>query len=154
MRNKDYFRKFSFLVERYPIEIFTFEILIAIIVQPSLKTAVFLFGGVAITAVFSEGLKIFFKEKRPKEALERNFYKRTFKLNRRSFPSSHSAVAVFFPTVFFGTVLFIPFLLFAFMIMYSRIYIKSHHPKDVIAGAAIGVFAGLVLMELMPHLRI
>ncbi len=153
MRSK-YFRKFSFIVERYPIEVFTFEILIGLLIEPGLKMAVFLFAGVIFTAVFSEGLKIFFKEKRPEEALKRKFYAKTFALNRRSFPSSHSAVAIFFPTIFFGTALFAPFLLFALVVMYSRVYINSHRPRDILGGALIGIFIGVLSLQIIQNLRI
>ena len=150
----DVFKTFSLLIERYPIEIFTFEILIGVLIEPTLKMAVLLFTGVVVAAVFSEGLKMFFKGKRPEEALKRNFYKRTFRMNKRHFPSSHSAVAMFFPTVFFGNVLFIPFLLFAAIVMYSRLYIKSHYPRDIIVGAAIGVLIGIFFMQLAQNLKI
>lgn len=154
MKNNDYFAKFSILVERYPIEIFTFELLIAIILNPSVRIAALLFSGVTVTAVFSEGLKLFFKEKRPEEALKRNFYKRTFRLNRRSFPSSHSAIAAFFFTAFYNTVLFWPFLVFGVLVMYSRLYIKSHYKRDVIAGAVIGIVMGIAFLWITAHLRI
>lgn len=154
MKNNDYFAKFSILVERYPIEIFTFELLIAIILNPSVRIAALLFSGVTVTAVFSEGLKLFFKEKRPEEALKRNFYKRTFRLNRRSFPSSHSAIAAFFFTAFYNTVLFWPFLVFGVLVMYSRLYIKSHYKRDVIAGAVIGIAMGIAFLWITAHLRI
>ena len=150
----NYFEKFSFLVERYPIEIFTFEILIGILIEPTLKTAVFLFGGVIVTAIIANGLKVFFHEKRPEASLKRKFYKNTFRLNRRSFPSGHSAVAAFCPTVFFGSVLFIPFLIFAVIVMYSRVYIKSHYPRDIIGGAVIGVILGFLFLHLPSILRI
>ncbi|MCL4398534.1 MAG: phosphatase PAP2 family protein [Candidatus Parvarchaeota archaeon] len=154
MRNNDYFGRFSILVENYPIEIFTFEMLIGIILDPSLKMAVLLFSGVTATAVFSEGLKLVFREKRPEEALRRNFYKRTFRLNRRSFPSSHSAIAAFFFTAFYNTALFWPFLIFGILVMYSRLYIKSHYKKDVIAGAIIGILTGIAFLWVTAHLRI
>ena len=154
MKKNDRFAGFSILVERYPIEIFTFEMLIAIILNPSVKIAALLFSSVVVTAVFSEGMKIFFKEKRPEEALKRDFYKKHFKLNRRSFPSSHSAIAAFFFTAFFGTVLFLPFLVFGILVMYSRLYIRSHYPKDIIAGAIIGMFIGSVFIWLTTHSRI
>ncbi len=154
MRNNDYFGRFSILVENYPIEIFTFEMLIGIILDPSLKMAVLLFSGVTATAVFSEGLKLVFREKRPEEALRRNFYKRTFRLNRRSFPSSHSAIAAFFFTAFYNTTLFWPFLIFGILVMYSRLYIKSHYKKDVIAGAIIGILTGIAFLWVTAHLRI
>ena len=154
MKRSDYFARFSIFVERYPIEIFTFEILIAIVLNPSIRIAALIFSGVIATAVFSEGLKFFFKEKRPEEALKRNFYKRTFRLNRRSFPSSHSAISAFFFTAFYNTVLFWPFLVFGILVMYSRLYIKSHYKKDVIAGAAIGVFMGIAFLWLTANLKI
>ena len=154
MKNSDYFARFSIFIERYPIEIFTFEMLIAIILNPSLRVAALIFSGVIATAVFSEGLKLFFKEKRPEEALRRNFYKRTFRLNRRSFPSSHSAIAAFFFTAFYNTVLFWPFLVFGVIVMYSRLYIKSHYKKDVVAGVVIGIFIGIAFLWLTANLKI
>ena len=154
MKNNDYFARFSIFVERYPIEIFTFELLIGIILNPYARVAALLFSGVAATAVFSEGLKLFFKEKRPEEALKRDFYKKTFGLNRRSFPSSHSAIAAFFFTAFYNTILFWPFLIFGVTVMYSRLYIKSHYKKDVIVGALIGIFMGIAFLWITAHLRI
>ena len=154
MKNKDYFARFSIFIERYPIEIFTFELLIGIILNPYARVAALLFSGVAATAVFSEGLKLFFKEKRPEEALKRDFYKKTFGLNRRSFPSSHSAIAAFFFTAFYNTILFWPFLVFGVTVMYSRLYIKSHYKKDVIAGALIGIVMGIAFLWITAHLRI
>lgn len=139
------------MVERYPLEMFTFEILIGLVIAPSFRLTAFLLAGACLTAVLSEGLKLFFREKRPEEALKRNFYRRTFRLNRRSFPSSHSAIAAFFPAFFYGSVLFVPFLAFSVAVMYSRIYIKSHYPRDVAAGAVIGASAGLASAWLMMH---
>jgi membrane-associated phospholipid phosphatase len=154
MKNDGYFRRFSILVERYPIEIFTFEMLIAIVLNPSIRIASLIFLGVIVTATFSEGIKIFFKEKRPSEALKRNFYKRTFRLNKRSFPSSHSAISAFFFTAFFSTLLFWPFFIFGILVMYSRLYLKSHYPRDVIAGAIIGIVTGISFIWLTTNLRI
>ncbi len=154
MGNENLFTKFSILIEKYPIEVFTFEILIALLLNPSAKTAIFLFGGVIFTGLFAGGIKLFFREKRPEEALKREFYKKNLKLNRRSFPSDHSAVAMFFPTVFYGTILFVPFLIFAVIVMYSRIYIKSHYLRDVLAGALIGIFIGLISTGIMERIKI
>jgi PAP2 superfamily. len=154
MKNSNYFTAFSIFVERYPIEIFTFEMLIAIILNPTIRIAILIFSGMIVTAVLSEGLKFLFKEKRPEEALRRNFYKRTFRLNRRSFPSSHSAIAAFFFTAFYNTILFWPFLVFGIIVMYSRLYIKSHYKKDVVAGAAIGIFMGITFLWLTANLKI
>jgi membrane-associated phospholipid phosphatase len=154
MKNSNYFTAFSIFVERYPIEIFTFEMLIAIILNPTIRIAILIFSGMIVTAVLSEGLKFLFKEKRPEEALRRNFYKRTFRLNRRSFPSSHSAIAAFFFTAFYNTILFWPFLVFGIIVMYSRLYIKSHYKKDVVAGAAIGIFMGIAFLWLTANLKI
>lgn len=145
---KDYFRKFSFLVEYYPIELFTLEMLAIILIRPELKLLVFLVLGLGFTIGVSEGIKLFTMERRPKTALERKFYRNTFKLNRRSFPSTHSASVSFFAFLLWGTPLFIPLFIFALIVMYSRLYIKSHYPRDIIVGALIGAVIGYAISAL------
>jgi len=56
--------------------------------------------------------------------------------------------------LFFSSILFIPFLIFGIVVMYSRIYIKSHYLRDIIAGALIGVVIGIVFIWLNANLRI
>ncbi|MDP8012578.1 MAG: phosphatase PAP2 family protein [Nanoarchaeota archaeon] len=139
------FSKFSFLIEKYPVEVFLLEILAITTVMDSLRIALFLILGGAVAGGLSESAKALFKEKRPEAATKRSFYRKTFRLNRRSFPSSHSAIAIFFPTFLFGTELFFPLLAIGILIAYSRIYIKSHYLTDVLAGALIGVIVGTIL---------
>ncbi len=145
-----YFRRFSFLVEDYPIELFVFESLAIVLVMPSLRLLVLLVVGFAFTIAVSESVKLISKERRPKTALERKFYRNTFRLNRRSFPSAHSAGAMFFPFLFVGDYyVFVPLFVFAVVVMYSRLYIKSHYPRDVVVGAVIGAVIGYAVTALL-----
>lgn len=145
MKFSKLFRKFSILVERYPVELFTFETIVIILFVPSIKLMLLLFSGSIFTGIFAELMKFFFKENRPKPALERKFYKQTFRLDKRSFPSAHSAVSMFFPAMLLGNIMLIPTLVFAVIVMYSRIYIKSHHPIDILGGAVIGFLIGFLI---------
>lgn len=94
-----------------------------------------------------------------------NFYEiypRTFEswMNDKaySFPSGHAQTS-FFAAVIFSFIIFntssakykylsvIP-LIWAVLVSLSRVIIGFHYPSDVIAGACIGLFSGLVLVNL------
>lgn len=145
MTPKSLFTKMSVAIEKYPVEVFSAEILVIFLVTFSLRLTLLSIIGGAVSGIVAEGMKILFRESRPKEAMERRFYARTFRLNRRSFPSSHAAVSAFFPVLSFGTAAFIPILVIGIIVSYSRIYIKSHYPLDVIAGVTIGAIFGIIL---------
>jgi undecaprenyl-diphosphatase len=65
-----------------------------------------------------------------------------------SFPSDHAAAAVAISIVLcaFHRRLGIAALLFAVLTAYARVYVGDHYPGDVLAGALIGLLAGLVLV--------
>ncbi len=142
---KNLFKRLAIIIEKYPIELFILEIVSIMLFIHSIKLLLLLLSGSTLTGLLAEFMKFFFKESRPRPALERNFYKQTFRLNKRSFPSAHSAIAAFFPALLIGNIMFLPTLLFAIIIDYSRVYIKSHYPIDVIGGSLIGVLIGILI---------
>jgi undecaprenyl-diphosphatase len=71
-----------------------------------------------------------------------------------SFPSAHSAntfAAAAVSTVFFrrwGWLLFLP----ALLVSYSRVYVGSHWPLDVLVSALLGIGIGLLVVVLVEAL--
>jgi len=77
-------------------------------------------------------------------------YKNT-RSSKKSFPSNHSA-NIFF--IYFILSILYPsknkyFLFIAIMIGISRIYVGVHYPFDVISGAGIGLFIGLIIQKIL-----
>jgi undecaprenyl-diphosphatase len=66
-----------------------------------------------------------------------------------SFPSGHTALA-FSTSVIYGNSyhkLWIPLLLYSTLVGFSRIYEGEHYPADVLAGTALGVSVGLLVVK-------
>jgi undecaprenyl-diphosphatase len=143
---ENWFWRLSLLIEKYYIETFTLEILVIISVAPTLRLLERIAIGVVLTLLVVETLKFIFKEKRPKAALKRKFYKNKFSVDLQSFPSAHAAIAMTLATISFGSPIFIPIFIFGVIVAYSRVYIKSHYPHDVIAGGLIGFLLGYALL--------
>lgn len=136
------FWQFSLLVEKYYLETFTLEALVILTLLPSLRLIEELLVAAVIAISISEGLKLLVREKRPKNAPERKIQRRIFRLNLRSFPSTHSAVALTFAGVLLNSIIFFPVLAFGILVAYTRVYIKSHYWHDIIAGGIIGFLVG------------
>ncbi len=93
-------------------------------------------------------LKAVFKRPRPggMKPAKGNFWER---LGRHSFPSSHAAnnfsvavmVARWYPPATF------PLFLWASLVTFSRICLKSHYPLDVLGGALTGILWGLLILR-------
>ena len=71
-----------------------------------------------------------------------------------SFPSGHAAVAFACATVLAGLV---PrgraaFFALAAAIAWSRVYVGVHYPLDVLAGAALGIALGYLVLRALPRL--
>lgn len=72
-----------------------------------------------------------------------------------AFPSGHAAQS-FFTAYFLSQILglaAVTWLLFlaAAFISFTRIYVGAHFPRDIIAGALIGLVFGFVLVRLLPY---
>ena len=67
-----------------------------------------------------------------------------------SFPSSHAAnisvTAVIFSHFFPKAKIYL--IILAVSVSFSRIYVGVHYPSDVIAGAGIGVIAGILIIKI------
>jgi undecaprenyl-diphosphatase len=70
-----------------------------------------------------------------------------------SFPSGHSASAFAFATAVSGELpRLAPALVpLAGAVAYSRVHTGVHYPSDVVAGAAIGVACGLLVLRVAPR---
>lgn len=106
----------------------------------------------AIAGAIAEGLKLLIRRERPSE-LEIYIFKawsdQTWSTKDLGLPSSHAAVA------FAGSVaisllyqkLKVPAMVMAFGCAYTRVASGSHFPSDVVAGAAVGLITGLVVVR-------
>ncbi len=146
---RKYFESLSLFIERYYIETFVFESLIFVLLFPSLRQLGLLIFSLASVTIISEGIKILVREKRPRTAMERRYFRNGPTINKRSFPSTHSAVSMVFVGLLMGNYLAIPFFIFALIIMYSRLYLRSHYLRDIIAGGALGFVVGYAAMTLI-----
>ena len=68
-----------------------------------------------------------------------------------SFPSRHAYSAFFIATVFFGFSPLVSYLLFPAAILLSALRVMAgiHYPRDVVAGAFLGVTAAILLLILL-----
>ncbi len=75
----------------------------------------------------------------------------------RSFPSGHTSQAFFVMSLFtrdFHLVPWAVFLLYAIaaLVGVTRMYVGAHYPRDVIAGAMLGVVWGILILLIDPYL--
>ncbi len=140
---KNYLRMFYLLIEEYSIEMFIFEALVLILVFRSFTSIKYIITAIPASIFVSEAMKLVINAHRPTAAMDRSYFRKNkTRLIRRSFPSTHSAVVVAFAAIFYATPAFIPLLIFAVIVMHSRIYLKAHYLRDIIAGGALGYLIG------------
>jgi membrane-associated phospholipid phosphatase len=108
-----------------------------------------LFGLVLALTISSTIRLIYFKD-RPQKRKFNNFLTRIY---ASSFPSLHTTLIFFLAfTLFsyFDDIIFRIFILFlAFLVSYSRIYLKKHDWKDVFGGIVLSVIVFLIVNMLI-----
>ncbi len=75
----------------------------------------------------------------------------------RSFPSGHTAQAFFVASLFIHHFQFVPWVdvalyLVAALVGVTRMYVGAHYPRDVIAGALLGLIWGIMAVLIDPYL--
>ncbi len=100
-------------------------------------------------SVLVNGLvKLGFRRQRPENTEARPLPLRVPRTS--SFPSGHASAAFFAATLLSkGPTGFIYYVL-ATVIASSRVYVKIHHPSDVVAGAVLGAVLGTVVKRFVP----
>lgn len=104
----------------------------------------------AVQAVFvNGGVKSMFRRKRPVPQFDRPYHLRIPRTT--SFPSGHATAS------FTGAILLsegTPWAWFlfplAFLIAFSRVYVRIHHASDVIGGIIVGSIVGVAIRMVFP----
>lgn len=114
---------------------------------------------IVITDRFTSGfMKPFFERYRPCHDPEINYLLTSLKHcgGLYGFASSHAANTfglAFFFYIREKSTLGIALLIWASIVSYSRIYLGSHYPGDVVAGALVGLLAAWLIHFLLTYLQ-
>ena len=128
---------------------FFFFILLILVTLILEKTNLFrdLILGFVITITVVILIRLFYFKNRPKRMDYKNWIE---KLEASSFPSLHSARAIFLTLIlirfFNNNYLTIILILTAILVIYSRIYLKKHDWIDVVGGIILGIVTYLIIM--------
>ncbi len=92
---------------------------------------------------------------RPRPFVENNVNLLLTHTNTSSFPSGHATLCFTISTIiyFYNKKAGIGFLVASFLISISRVFCGIHWPSDIIAGAAIGIFSGWLIMKILAQHR-
>lgn len=105
-------------------------------------------GGILIYAAAWIIRALFFKNRPVKLSYSNSFEK----LDAAAFPSLHASrtgfLLLFFINYFANSAITVILILLALSILYSRVYLKKHDWKDVIAGAVLGVLCFAIVIYL------
>jgi len=111
------------------------------------KAAANLFFAYAIALVVIVGIRSLYFKERPNKKKYHNIFQ---KLTYSSFPSAHAAksviMAYFFSITFPNIYIILLVWALAFLVSYSRIYLKYHFVIDVVVGALLGLAVSLILL--------
>lgn len=100
-------------------------------------------------------LKVFFGRQRPFAILE-NTHVLEMEHYTFSFPSGHTTVAFAFATVLAVKIprVRIPVLVIAVLIGFSRIYVGTHYPSDVVAGMFLGCSVSAIILFIEKKIKV
>lgn len=110
-----------------------------------------------IAGILSRGITEFirFLWARPRPFVENHVNLLINNINSQSFPSGHASFFFGLSTVVFlynkkiGSLFFIA----SFLISMARVYCGIHWPADILAGALVGIFSGVLLMKIPRRSR-
>ena len=134
--------------------IFLIAIVILLLLIKKTKAGIALLIAFLSSGLMAQLLKRFFQQPRPQLYFQENafnylhYVKGVTLYNSNSFPSGHTttafATAAVLVLVFKKNKIAIPCLILACLVGYSRIYLAQHFLQDVIMGAIIGTFFGVL----------
>ena len=106
-----------------------------------------LFFGLIFSLAITVVIRLFYFKNRPSKQTYHNLIE---KIDASSFPSWHSARAVFlcllFVNYFNNDLLSVILVLFSAAVLYSRIYLRKHDWIDVMGGIVLGVGTYLIIL--------
>lgn len=103
--------------------------------------------------IFTEIIRFFYEKPRPFEVVD--VYRLIDHSTGTAFPSGHAAfffalaTAVFLYNRFWGSVFFVG----AVLISVSRVIGGIHWPADILGGAIVGIFSGILIFYIMKRRR-
>lgn len=106
-------------------------------------------GLAAESIIVNLGVKSLFRRRRPVHETPRPHFLRTPKTS--SFPSGHATSAFTSAGLLSDRDPLWPvYYVIAFVVAWSRVYVRIHHASDVIAGIGVGVLLGRIFRRLRP----
>jgi membrane-associated phospholipid phosphatase len=134
--------------------LFTFLIIVFLWLKGEKNPAIYLAFGLVLDVILINTLKTMIHRPRPYEVL----FVMPLELgdNFGSLPSGHTSRAFLSATILskFYSKYMIVFFVIAATIGFSRVYIGTHYPLDVIVGAITGSLLGILMIDLLDRLEV